>query len=408
MALGAVFLLLSGLVWPISLGRVMPLEWRAGNLRPVAFALQALFLLAGVACVLARDGLNRRIEATRRDPGRLAVRLAAVPLSMGVGLVVAEIGMRILGLPFREARVTSEMALAQFDPELGWSYLPNRTVLQRFGSEQREVVMHFNERGSRVREPGVRFDAEAPTALFVGCSITMGHGVSYEESMEGQLEAMPGFPLQVVNLGVQAYGTDQALLMLRREMKKFNTRVVVYTYLDLHVERNENDDRRLIIPSARFLGTKPLFDLARDGTLYLSRKPERFAAMTDLRVRAALRLFYSRWGPPPRVELTRALIRDMKQFVESNGAKLLVVRWVRRPGARDAVLDGLNVHVLDTADSLPPGWSEWWIPGDGHPDGRAHGHVARLVAAELERLGWLQPGPSSARDVSGQRVDEWM
>ena len=325
MALGAGFLLLAALAWPRILEHVVTLKWKAGNLRPLAYGLQALLFLMGATCLLARERVNQRIEAVFQAPRRRVFGLAAVLLAIAAGLVVVEIGLRILGLPFNRTRTLPEMALAQFDPELGWSYLPNRTVVQRFGTAQREVAMHFSALGSRSRGPGVHYDAAAPTVLFVGCSVTMGHGVPYEESLEGQLEVLPGFPLQVVNLGVQAYGTDQSLLMLKREMKKFNTKVVVYTYLDLHIERNENDDRRLIIPTGRFLGTKPLFDLGRDGALYLSKKPVRYEEMAGLRVMEALELFYTRWGPVPRKQLTRALIREMKQYVEENGATFLVV-----------------------------------------------------------------------------------
>lgn len=403
MALGACFLLLAVLAWPRILEHVVTLKWRAGNLRPLAYGLQALLFLMGAACLVARARVNQRIEAVLQAPRRRVFGLVAVLLAIAAGLVVVEIGLRILGLPFNRTHTLSEMALAQFDPELGWSYIPNRTVVQRFGTEQREVAMHFSELGSRARGPGVHYDAAAPTVLFVGCSVTMGHGVPYEESLEGQLEALPGFPLQVVNLGVQAYGTDQSLLMLKRKMKKFNTKVVVYTYLDLHIERNENDDRRLIIPTGRFLGTKPLFDLGRDGALYLSKKPVRYEEMAGLRVMEALELFYTRWGPVPRKQLTRALIQEMKQYVEENGATFLVVHWrlaPRRPGTRDAVLDGLNLRVLDTGESMPPSWPTWRIPGDGHPDVRAHGHVAKRLAAELEKLGWPAKGRAAATQTS--------
>ena len=152
------------------------------------------------------------------------------------------------------------------DAELGWTYIPNQSVVQEFGADHRKIAMHFDDMGSRVGAPGVRHDAAKPSILFVGCSFTMGHGVAYEDSFVGRLEAMPDFRLQAVNLGVQGYGTDQSLLMLKRQFARFPTRAVVYTLIDDHVNRNQNYDRRMLLPKLRFLGTKPLFGLHDDGT----------------------------------------------------------------------------------------------------------------------------------------------
>ena len=76
--------------------------------------------------------------------------------------------------------------------------------------------------------------------LFVGGSFTMGHGVQYEDTFVGQVEAMPQFPYQAVNLGVQGFGTDQSLLLLKRHFNKFNTIAVVYTFIEDHIVRNAN------------------------------------------------------------------------------------------------------------------------------------------------------------------------
>jgi hypothetical protein len=395
LALGAGFLLLAGLFWPRNLVHLMPLDWRAGNLRPAAYTLAALFVLLGAACLVARESVNRRVAAVLGSR-RFRFALVAMLLSLALGLALVEIALRILDLPFKPTWSASETGLSQFDPELGWSYLPNQTVVQPFGTARREVPMHFSALASRSRVPGVVYDPAAPSVLFAGCSVTMGHGVPYEETFEGQLEARPGFPLQVVNLGVQGYGTDQALLLLKRQMPRLNTKVVVYTYLDLHVERNENYDRRLLIPSGRFPGTKPLFGLDRDGRLYLRKKPARYEDMVDLRVQSVLGLFLTHWGPRLRLDLTRALLREMADYVAAKGATFLVVHWKLSPrtSAGNEMLAGLGVPVIDLANGMPPQFGEWRIPGDGHPDVRAHAHVAGLLAAELARLGWPAHEPA--------------
>ncbi len=275
---------------------------------------------------------------------------------------------------------------------LGWSYIPGRSVTQSFGSDNRPVIMHFNDIGARVGEPGRRFDSTTPTVVFVGDSFTFGHGVTYEESFVGQFERTVGSGYQVVNLGVQGYGTDQALLALERHMKDFDTKVVVYTFLQEHVRRNDNADRRLLYRDAQFLGTKPRFAVTRDGALEEIDRPRRYEEMIQPRVWQLVQLAWAKYGPPPSVELTRALVREMKDYAESRGATFILIHWTDRhslrPGEQAARLfPGMRLDVVDTGAGAPEDWDSCYIPGEHHPDVRAHARVGRLLVDEFERLG---------------------
>ena len=57
-----------------------------------------------------------------------------------------------------------------------------------------------------------------------------------------------------------------------------------------------------------------------------------------------------------------------------------------QPELRHAAVLERAMRVLDTRENAPPAWDDWTIRGDGHPDGRAHGHVANLIAKELRGL----------------------
>jgi hypothetical protein len=367
--------------------------------------MQVVFVCLTVTFFLGRRQLGAlyfRVFPTRK---KLAFAFAGILLSVMFTLAGLEIACRILGLPFDDKKhwAPSENALAQFDPELGWSYIPNRTAVQEFGIARRPVAMHFDELGSRVRAPGVHHDPAAPSLLLVGDSYTFGHGLPYEETLAGQLESVPGFPLQVANLGVQGHGTDQALLLLKKRFKKFNTKAVMYTYLDEHIARNANHDRRIIYRDIRILGTEPLFVLGRDGTLYLQKKPVRYEDLGYSRLWATIQVIWSRWGPKPSVDLTRALVQEMKNYVESNGAIFIVVHWYQRDhwkwnppstlGPGELPFHGMNLNLIDTTSHPPPGWNTWLIPGDEHPDARAHAYVAQLVSERIEHLLGQQSSP---------------
>jgi hypothetical protein len=310
-------------------------------------------------------------------------------------LFVVEIGLRIAGLPFHSDWVPMETAIARFDEELGWSYIPNLSKTQRYRRANIVRTVHFDARGIRVPEPSFRLSPERPSMLFIGGSNTMGHGLSFEESFVGQLAAaVPEF--QMVNLGVQAYGTDQALLTLKKFAPQFDTKVVVYTFRDDHIPRNGNYDRRTLVPNAEFLGTKPLFELDKNERLHLAKRPllyehYRHSFLVDLikiRLGGMLALY-----PPYPVELTKALIREMHDYCSARGIRFILLNW--HWGDWDYVdLTDLDVEMIDTLQDAPPGWHTMRIPNDGHPDARAGRRVADLLRnvlvhpAAVKRVGY--------------------
>jgi hypothetical protein len=321
--------------------------------------------------------------ATRRRFRPVAPILAVV-VSIVAVLVAVEVAFRVLNVPFGDRWTPSETALAQFDSILGWVYVPNSSRTQKFGSQRRPIVMHFDDIGARVPYSGYVSDPQKPTIILVGDSYTMGHGVNYDESLAGQLEALSDSAFQVVNLGVQAYGTDQALLRLKGHFHQFNTRAVIYTFINDHVSRNNNYDRRLLIPNARFIGTKPRFTLRPDGGVGLDKFPRRYEDYFYLRLWALVQRARINHGDPPALDLTRALIGEMRRFVKSEGAVFMTVHW--RWTYEDPLLQDLDAELIDAGKDAPANWDKWRIPGDLHPTAQAYARVAGLIMKNLKPL----------------------
>jgi hypothetical protein len=397
-ALALVFLCLTILAWPHFVERIVRLDRRHGDMRPVVYAFQAFLGALTLAIVLRRKWINSQFGKIFPSTRQFLIAAGMVLLSFCLGVAAIEGLARALHLPFRAKSIPSENPLARFDSELGWSYIPNQNVTQEFGSDHRKVPMFFDDLGCRVRKPGERADRSVPTALFVGDSYTFGHGVTYEESFVGRLAMRPDFPFQVVNLGVQAYGTDQSLLLLKHQFRKFNTKLVVYTFTSMQIGRNEVYDKRIQHPDDLSLGTKPLFALKPDGSLYLAKNALEFKDYSYSRVWAALQILKLRWGPKPNVRLTRALIQEMKNFVESNGARFVVVDWYDDP----SFPWGLDVDVIRLGANAPAGWSDWIIPGETHPDARANLYASEYIARELQRI-LAKERVTSVRHRSGMR-----
>jgi len=324
---------------------------------------------------------------------------------------LAEVACRMFGIPYDGRWVPSESMLGRFDADQGWSYTPNRSWLLDFG-DRRDIPYDFDASGIRVPSPDHVFRARQPAILFVGCSITFGQGLRYEETFAAQTGTLLGGGIQAVNLGVQAYGTDQSLLALKRHAPRFDARAVVYTFLenrdDGHHVRNNNYDRRQLFPHARFIGTKPLFRVGADGRPALARRPvlfERFSPGTPAGGTRHPGLFHwdypHSWladaiglawrrlsGAPPRgdVRLTRALLLEMQRYCRERGIDFVVVRWRYEDDPEmDGLFAGLDVPVIDTLRDAPPDWEQMLIPGDGHPDERAAQRAAILISDYLVR-----------------------
>jgi len=294
-------------------------------------------------------------------------------------LCLAEAALRVLGIPYAGDYVPTEDAIARFDKDLGWAYIPGLSKEIPFGTRIRTV--HFDDEGIRVSAADTRLFKTRPSVLFVGCSVTMGHGLSYEESFVGQFGLLAGDSWQVVNLGVQGYGTDQSLLALKKFAPGFNTKVVVYTFIGDHNYRNGSYDRRRLIPSIKVVGTKPQFALDPAGVPYLAKKP---LPLADYRISYLRELVTMRWedrigsGPAYPVNLTLALIREMATYCRERNIRFVVVNW-RWSDAEVDWLRDLGVDVIDTLKDAPAGWENMTIPGDTHPDVSAGTYVARIL-----------------------------
>lgn len=142
----------------------------------------------------------------------------------------------------------SPTGVTEFDRELGWCV--------RAGAASANGRTHVTDQGLR----GVRSYAPAPApgTLRLACfgdSFTFGDETSDGETWEAQLEMLDA-RIEALNFGVPAYGTDQALLRMRREGIRGAHAVVVGLLLE-NIGRNVNRYRPLWYPRTQTPLAKP-------------------------------------------------------------------------------------------------------------------------------------------------------
>jgi len=196
--------------------------------------------------VAAADTLSRK-------PGRAEWALAAFSaLSVLAVAGLAEAVLRaappafLAGTRARHPHVYSET--------YGWALRPGARYTGRGGE-----AITVNARGYRGTLHDGRPAPGITRVLMLGDSVTFGSGVSDGETFAALLDARP--ELEVINLGVDGYGTDQALLRLEREGLAYGPAVVVLNFC----VRNDYFDNALPVALYDGRSPKPYFTVSPAG-----------------------------------------------------------------------------------------------------------------------------------------------
>lgn len=268
----------------------------------------------------------------------------------------------------------------RFDPELGWCNKPE----SGFGE------FRYDWAGARigtlplerVKPAGVR------RIVAVGCSMTHGEEVGAAESWCARTDALlPG--LEIANLGVAAYGIDQALLRLRRDGWALAPDEVWLGVLPQAALRVTTRFRPLLDHWSLDVAFKPRFVLDASGELVLVPNPA--ASLMDVvRLLHDQHEFLDALGDDPWVARARLAYapRGSSWTQQSFSARLLATVWER--GGRDL--------------------EECFDPGSEF--GRLYASIVRTMASECSARGVnfrliLLPGEEDLRRRAREGRGYW-
>ena len=249
----------------------------------------------------------------------------------------------------------------QFHPTLGW--IP-RPLLRR------------DDKGERTNSKGLRgsreFSYERPDGmrriLLLGDSFTYGYGVGDEEVYAARLAALlPDW--EILNLGVNGYGTDQQYLYWLEEGRRYAPQVVLLGYYVADFHRNTLSFRELAKPrfvvDGDHLRLQPLRATSLEEVLEESRRVESRRLRIADAASFLLRLTRSepRASFEEKARLTKGILEMLRDSIRREGAELWVAviphGEVREdPGARRIeeflanVCADLGVPVIDLVDPI--------------------------------------------------------
>jgi hypothetical protein len=302
--------------------------------------------------------------APRGDRARKVFREIVLQLLIVVAtLATTELLLRVIDLrELRDGYGRGYTVVHRYDPELGWLPIPNSAGAF---AGSRTISIQHNSLGLRDVEHG---PTDRPRILFVGDSFVWGYDVEANERFTELLRAdLSG--MEIVNAGVNGYGTDQEYLLLDRIWSAFRPAVVVLNF----TAANDRDDNTHNMISDGYY--KPYLAQAADGAWHFLGQPvpksRQSYFIEDPLVKnlwlarlAVTSYIYLRY---PKIEVpdpTEQLVGMMRDLVESRGAKFLVglqfgdaklETFLRAQEIRYTSFDGAESYVVQGNHWTPKG-----------------------------------------------------
>lgn len=255
------------------------------------------------------------------------------------------------------------------DDALGWTVGPNRT------SENALYVSSAEGLRSPVKGAVLKSEQRPCRIALIGDSYTFGENVAFEDTWGSVLDSLLGRRCQILNFGVIGYGIDQMYLRYLHDVRSWHPDLVIVAFIDHDLRRTMTSYGFLTFPDGRFPFIKPRFVL-RGNELEVINHPlissqQLFGnpSIHDLpfikydigyepsewdrpglafATRSYLfRVLYTFMRPLDRLgrpetslsettELNRALLLKLREAIESDGAKPLMVslptEWERMDG----------------------------------------------------------------------------
>jgi hypothetical protein len=314
-------------------------------------------------------------------------RLGQLLLGLALGLVVAEVALRVSGL--------GHPGLYIYDRYTGWKPRPNASVWQNY---EGSAHVAYNSAGMRDRELSYQKAANTVRIAILGDSFTEAKHVPREQTFCAVIErdlascpALNGKKPETLNFGCDSYGTAQELMTLRHRVWQFSPDVVVLAICTGNDIRNDSIDLE---------GNKcqPFFTY-RDGELVLSGAFEesawfRFQCMVRFdSQRSALLDFLGEMRSALRVGRRRRQLLEQlaKAGVtpppgDSVGSEVGLDDWIYRAPATAA--ERAAWHVAEGEIEMV------------HREAAAHG--ARFLAVTLSNGVQVYPSASGRRDYMGR------
>jgi lysophospholipase L1-like esterase len=355
----------------------------------------------------------------------ICARLALCAAAFGASLLLMELGFRAF---WKGYYLTGVKAYITTSATRGWANSPSRVA--EYGESEFRIEVTHNSLGFRGPEVAPNPPPNMRRVLVLGDSFAYGIGVADDETFSARLAALDP-RLEVLNSGVNGYGTGQELLLLREYAATLHPDLVLVAFFWNDVgnsfhrsfPRFQLVDGSLVWPDP-LPAAPPMQPSARHPWLrhsYLFRfasdrlKLGRWWLTVAFSIPTESSDFVAQSERDEAWQLMRALlaaVRDEARGVGARTAVLAIPDQVQVERARVIGLDPEDYEIqprlgeicrelgIALIDPLPElraaatsGGEPLYYPVDRHLKKAGHEIVARVLAREIEELALLPPRP---------------
>lgn len=364
--------------------------------------------------------MNESFARLTRWGRLLAVNAAVLAsiLALGEGLTRVA-GIRFSPIP---GPGDTDRGLWIYDATKGWFHAPHSSGRAEIGGPDRAAI-RINGLGLRGGEIEIAKPPGVFRILVFGDSFIFGVGVDEEHLFSTQLQremrAAGGKHVEVVNMGVSGYSTDQELILFQELGSRLSPDLVIVGLCDNDFEGNSVDftykayykpyfevaggslhRRNSPVPTLTTVQSAKLW-LGRHSNLWNAARIRRSDSPAMNGILAFFQVAQARRITDDAVGLTHALFREFRADAERSGARFAFFNV----GARDEKTatvdelrarlraDGFAVIALDgpLAEARAKRPRDAWDFGhDTHWNVAAHREAARIVFEGLRDIGVLR------------------
>lgn len=391
----------------------------------------------------------------------IPINVKVVTLSLFLSLAVVEMGLAGQNFYLDHQYPQSQLGLGlwEYDPVLGWKQRANTEAIYAKKRDRFRTRVKINSKGLRDDEYAYEKKPGVFRILLLGDSVIAGLEVKKEEVLDTQLEHLleKDGRYEVINAGVSGYGTDQSYLFLKNEGYKYHPDIIIYAAvfndpvenMTIHQRQRaqgksyfeiEPDDKLVLkgVPVPRFTMEDPWVMVLPEAEHYYSGKmEEEFEAqqlpsllesikkdLSNLHFYQWIRFRVKQGGmlenwltqsglkeqestemkQPDSVaayqyRITKRLLKEMKSFSESLGAKFLVYEFTNgvgempaRPTDTERMCQELGIPTIDLFKpfyGISNGKKVFCHLKDAHWNAKGHQLASETIYRYLKEENWV-------------------
>ena len=283
----------------------------------------------------------------------IPAQLKLISLSVLLSFSILEIGLygQSIYLDYKFPEDKARTGIFEYDPILGWKNRANHESYYTSKKDGYRNKIKINSKGLRDKEYPYEKKEGISRILLVGDSVIAGFEVDKKDLLDVQLEALlkKDGNYEVLNGGVQGYGTDQSYLFLKNEGYKYTPDIVIYVAVD-----NDPTENISVHQRQRAFG-KPYFVIDENDQLTLKGvPPPTFKVKDDWVTSLPLADEYYNWrkGKEEADQEELSVLRSIKQ----DFSHLHFYQWLKSRVTQNNQLSGALVKAglkLPESEGIP-------------------------------------------------------